>query len=124
MKARISRLYAWGPKLEQTLEEILAGKLSFSTHLPIRVSRLDDPRGGLFILDGHHRAIEAGIAGKVDLPADLDLLMPRIERTGGAHREILMGKISVQAFVDRFLFERLAAGGAPGHAGSPGRRRR
>jgi len=67
MNARISRLYAWGPKLEQTLGEVEAGKLSFSTHLPLRVSRLDAPSGGLFILDGHHRALEAGLPNLPDI---------------------------------------------------------
>lgn len=100
---RVDRLYAWLPKLEETLHDIREGRLSRSSGEPLRVSRLDSPRGSFFILDGHHRAIEAVLAGRSRVQAVIDPEMPRIERTGGAHRSILEAKASVSQFVQQSL---------------------
>ncbi len=97
-QAAIGKLYAWAPKLEETLAEVRAGKLSYSSDQPLRVSKLDTPRGGYFILDGHHRAIEALMAGKRTVPIVIDEYVSRIERAGGAHRGVLENKMRVQAF--------------------------
>lgn len=92
LTVRVDRLYAWGPKLEETMKDICEGRLSFSSADPLRVSRLDAPRGGFFILDGHYRAIEALLDDQTHVRVVMDPVMPRIERAGGAHRNISVAR--------------------------------
>lgn len=94
----VGKLYAWLPKLEETLVDIREGRRSHSSDEPLRVSKLDTPRGGYFVLDGHHRAVEALMAGKSTVAIVLDKYVPRIERAGGAHAGILANKARVQDF--------------------------
>lgn len=61
----LNRLYGWSPKVEEVYEDIQAGRLSHSPNVPGRVSRLDNPRGSFFILDGYHRIVEAGRQSEV-----------------------------------------------------------
>jgi len=93
------RIYAWRPKLEQTLEDIKQGRLSYHLTVPAVVSRLDVPRGGFFIIDGHHRVMELMLAGQRMINVTIDTELPRIERTGGAHRNILEQKANVYSFL-------------------------
>jgi hypothetical protein len=110
MKAALGRLYAAEHLLAGALEDIEAGRLSVSTHLPVRVSRLEAPRGALIVLDGHHRVIEAGLRGGTSVPVEVDSYMPRIERAGGAWKDWIQKRIPVKTFVNRTLFLRLSTG--------------
>ena len=95
----VNRLYSPRWKLEETLTEVRDGKLSRSNEQPLRLTRLDSPRGSFFILDGNHRAVEAVLAGKRTVTGIIDPEMPRIERTGGAHRDAVASKVNVVEFV-------------------------
>ena len=99
MRVSLKRIYAWRPKVIQTLEEIRRGRLSYSSDLPVVVSRLDVPRGGLFIVDGHHRVVEAVLRRARGVDAVVDRYVPWIERTGGAHRGWLEDMVNVSSFV-------------------------
>ena len=82
---KVAKLYTHRPKAQATLIDVREGRTSFSSHLPIVVSRLDSVRGGFYIVDGNHRAIEAALRGDRSILATLDPNVPRIERTGGAY---------------------------------------
>jgi hypothetical protein len=85
-RARVARLWTRTSKLASTIDDVREGRLSYESDVPIVLSRLDDPRGGLFIIDGHHRAVEALLRGDSSILARIDEHVPRIERTGGAYR--------------------------------------
>jgi len=89
-------IYAWGPKVEETIEDVRKRRLSYHTGIPLKVSRLDSPRGAFFIVDGHHRVVEAVNRGERTIRGVVDSFIPRIERTGGAHRSWVEGKVNVQ----------------------------
>lgn len=91
----IRRIFGWRPKVDATIVDVLAGRLSYSSHLPIMVSRLDSPRGGFFIVDGHHRVVEAVRRGDLIVRAVVDSHVPRIERTGGAYFAWVVEKVRV-----------------------------
>src|ERR1019366_2416789 len=97
-RTALSKLWAWSPKLEGALRDVHEGRKSFSSDDPVRVSRLDSPRGHLFIIDGHHRAIEAVLRGDRGIGAIVDEHVPRIERTGGAFAYKLAAKRRVVDF--------------------------
>lgn len=94
-------VYAWRPKVEETIEDVRLGALSFAKGVPIQVSRLDLPRGAFFVIDGHHRVVEAVKRGDRVIRAIVDAHVPRIERTGGAHRSYVEAKVCVLTFVNR-----------------------
>lgn len=81
--------------VDETLLDVLEGRRSRSSDLPVIVSSLDHPRGGFLVLDGHHRVVEAlmrdtsfGVSlgnGSRTITAMVDPRAPRIERTGGAY---------------------------------------
>ena len=100
LRVPLSKLFAWKPKIAETLVDVEEGRLSYSSTVPLSVSRLDTPRGGFFVLDGHHRAVEAACAHKAFVMGTLDRYIPRIERTGGAHRDVLLNKGKVLDEVD------------------------
>lgn len=81
----LSRIRGWRIKVDATIVDVREGRLSFATGEPIRVSRLDTPRGAFFIVDGHHRVIEAVQRGDRTIAAIVDVHIPRIDRTGGAY---------------------------------------
>jgi hypothetical protein len=91
----VKKLFAWRPKLEETIEDIAEGRISRSKGQPVRVSRLDTPRGAYMILDGHHRAVEAIQAGHRTIPIEISSYMPRIEHTGGAFQSYVDDKVNV-----------------------------
>lgn len=91
----VKKLFAWRPKLEETIIDVDEGRVSRSGDQPLRVSRLDTPRGAYMILDGHHRAVEAIREGRATIPVEIDLYVPRIERTGGAFRSYVDDKVNV-----------------------------
>lgn len=89
------KLFAWRPKLEETIVDVDEGRLSHGGDQPIRVSRLDTPRGAYMILDGHHRAVEAIRAGLKTIPIEIDRYVPRIEHAGGAFDTYVNNKTNV-----------------------------
>lgn len=95
------KLYAWVPKLKETRVDVAEGRLSYNAGKPLLVSQLDSPRGGYFIMDGHHRAVEAVLAGHATITAEVSQHVPRIERTGDAYRDVLADKANVVDFLKR-----------------------
>jgi hypothetical protein len=95
------KLFAWRPKLEETIADVDEGRVSRSQDQPLRVSRLDAPRGAYLILDGHHRAVEAIRAGHQTIPVEIDRYLPRIEHAGGAFDSYVNDKTNVYARVVR-----------------------
>jgi hypothetical protein len=91
----VRKLYAWHPKLEETIVDVDEGRISHSTDQPVRISRLDSPRGAYMILDGHHRAVEALRKGQRTIPIEIDRYVPRIERAGGAFDTYVNDKVNV-----------------------------
>ena len=95
IKIPIQKIYAWIPKLEETLQDIKNNKLSYSKDKPIVVSKFGR---NFFILDGHHRMFEAYSEGKsFTIDAVIDKYVPDIERTGGAYNSYLS---NCKRFVD------------------------
>lgn len=103
LRVRVSMLYSWRPKVIETIDDVREGRRSWSAKSPIVVSRLDSPRGGFFIVDGHHRAVEAVERGDRVISAYLSEYIPRIERTGGAYRNWLDNKVNIQSCTRRML---------------------
>lgn len=92
---RVDKLHAWRPKVEETLVDVAEGRTSRSTGKPLVVSQLDAPRGAYWIVDGHHRAVEAAQAGAATIQATIDPNVPRIERTGGAYQSVLGDRVRI-----------------------------
>lgn len=101
LSVALSRVYGWKPKIEESLEDVREGRLSYSTSKPVEVSRLDAPRGHFYLIDGYHRVIEAILAGKTSISGTVSQHIPRIERTGGAYRSYLEDKILITDVVRR-----------------------
>jgi len=99
--ADVRKLYAWRPKLEETIVDVDEGRISRSPDQPVRVSRLDSPRGAYLILDGHHRTVEALRRGRRTIPIKIDHYVPRIERAGGAFQSYVDDKVNVYERVVR-----------------------
>ena len=97
----VERFWTISSKLEETLRDVAEGRRSYSYDEPLRVSALDTPRGHYFVLDGHHRLVEHLQAGDRTVAVELDPYTPRIERTGGAHRNMVAQKVNVAARVRR-----------------------
>ena len=97
----VHKLFAWQPKVEETIVDVAEGRTSRSNDKPIVVSRLDTPRGGFWIVDGHHRAVEAVQRGDTRVRIIIDENVPRIERTGGAYADTLRRKVNVAQAVKR-----------------------
>ena len=100
-RVAIHRFFGWRPKVDQTVEEVLEGKRSYSTLYPVAVSRLDTPRGGMYIVDGYHRVTEAILRGDPYVLAVVDRNIPRIERTGGAYRSWLENMVNLRSYLHR-----------------------
>ena len=96
----LNKLFGWRPKVVESIEDLRVGKLSY-TPGPINVSRLDSPRGAFFVLDGHHRVLEAAEKGQTSISATIDEYMPRIERTGGAHKSMVDEKVPIIQFAQQ-----------------------
>jgi len=101
MRVSLRRFYAWRPKVVETEDEVRRGLVSRSVHLPVSASRLERPRGGLWILDGHHRVVEAIQRGDRGIDVEISRYIPRIERTGGAYSSVLADMVHVATFVGR-----------------------
>lgn len=93
------KLVGWAPKLHTTCTDVAEGRLSYNTGKPVVVSKLDS--GEFWIVDGHHRAIEAVQRGDKKIGVVLDEHVPRIEHTGGAYASVLSDRANVGAFVDK-----------------------
>lgn len=100
MTVPINKLFGWKPKADEVYEDIVANRLSQSSGLP-KVSRLDNPRGSFFIIDGYHRIVEAGLRGQTMIPCQVDEYIPRIERAGGAHRDMVMNKVPIVDIIQK-----------------------
>ena len=46
-------------------------------------------------MDGHHRLIQEILAGKKMISVNINEFVPRIERTGGSHREMVAQKVLI-----------------------------
>lgn len=92
-KIPIPKLYGSASKIQKTIHEILLGKLSHSNGEPIIVSRLDNPRGTFFMIDGYHRVVEGLMKGETTMDAIINIYCPRIERTGGAFKSMVDEKM-------------------------------
>jgi hypothetical protein len=95
----LSKLWGWAPKLEETLGDLREKRVSQNVGAPVRLSRLDSPRGAFFVLDGYHRVVEAILRGERSIAFMIDEYVPRIERTGGAWTDKLAAKRNVVEFV-------------------------
>ena len=84
----VGNLYAWAPKTTEALQEVEAGEVSFSPEKPILCSKMDK-RSAWFVMDGHHRALEAIMRGDNTIEAEHSVDLPYIERTGGAWSNVL-----------------------------------
>ena len=92
-RVRLRSLYAWEPKLDDTLEEIERGELSYASGEPVLVSKLGK-RGAWFVMDGHHRAIEALQRGETEIDAVHSADVPNIEH-GGGYRDMLSQMVNI-----------------------------
>lgn len=97
----LNKIYGWKPKADQTIEDIRQNKLSYSADSPLILSRLDNPRGYFFIMDGYHRFLQAILANQATLPATIDSFVPRIERTGGAHSSMVNEKVHLLPYFSK-----------------------
>ncbi len=97
----LTKLFAWQPKVEETIVDVHEGRTSYSAGQPILVSRLDSPRGAFWIMDGHHRAVEAVFGGASKIAVAIEPAVPRIERTGGGYSDMLAKKVNLVDFLER-----------------------
>lgn len=95
----VDKIFAWTPKIEDTIVDVNEGRRSYSADQPVVVSHLDTPRGGYWIVDGHHRVVEAVERGDKSINVVLDEHLPRIERTGGAYSSVLDNRVNVSKYV-------------------------
>ena len=102
MNVALARVWGWRPKVDRTIVDVAEQRLSFSTGAPIVVSRLDGRRG-YYLIDGYHRVVEAALAGRRSIRAEVDPNVPRIERTGGAHRAFLEDAVSIRDYVQQVV---------------------
>lgn len=91
----VAKLYGETSKIQQTIADIQAKRLSQSVGEPITVSKLDNPRGSFFVLNGYHRVIEAILAGHPSIIGSIDIHIPRIERTGGGYNSWVNTKMRI-----------------------------
>lgn len=92
MIINLSQLYSPRWKIDETLADIAAGRLS-RTRAPLRVTRMG--RGKYFLMDGNHRVQEHLMAGGTNYPAVIDEYTPDITRTGGAHDSVIATAVRV-----------------------------
>lgn len=97
---RLTRLFGWRPKVDETVLDIREGRHSFSSSFPVVVSRLDHPRGGYYVLDGYHRVVEAFMRRDRVINVAIDPHVPRIERTGGAFVSQVKDKVNIAAYIE------------------------
>lgn len=94
----VVRIFGWLPKVDKTIVDVNEGRRSYSTSFPVTVSRLD-ARRGYYLLDGYHRVVEAVLRDDRAIAALIDPHLPRIERTGGAHRRHLEEMVPIADYV-------------------------
>jgi hypothetical protein len=95
----LARFYADPRKLDDTIRDVVEGRRSFSGGQPLVVSRLDTPKGSFYTIDGHHRLVEAIERGDAEVEGVIAEFLPRIERTGGAHRDMVARKVRALEYV-------------------------
>lgn len=96
----LTRFFADPKKLDDTLQDVREGRRSFSVGQPVVASRLDTPKGSFYTIDGHHRLVEAIERGDATIETVVAEFLPRIERTAGAHREMVARKVRAVAYVN------------------------
>lgn len=99
MRVDIKKLYGWKSKVEETITDIIAERYSRQVGIPVTVSQLDTPRGTYFVLDGHHRVIEALKRKERTIQVDVSEHVPHIQRTGGAYDSYMQNMVPIQKFV-------------------------
>lgn len=102
LQVDVRKLYAWEVKLRETMADVSSGSLSYSAGSAILVSRLDKPRGAFYIMDGHHRVVQAIMSGEASVVVEVSEHVPRIERTGGAYNHVLQQMVQVYKFVQSY----------------------
>lgn len=101
---RLRNLYAWGPKVIETLDELKQGELSYhEAGSPVLVSKLSR-RGAWFVIDGHHRVIEAIRRGDSTIEIVHSADVPNIEH-GGGYRDMLSKMVNIADAVAGSLTE-------------------
>lgn len=95
----VATFFASSLMLNAALENIQQGHRSFSSAKPLIFSRLDRPRGGLFVLDGHHRLVEAILDGQKTIAARVHPNVRWVERTSGFYADHLSTKVNVYDWV-------------------------
>lgn len=95
MRVNVRKFYTTPEKLAETILDVAEGRRSYSPTDPLTVSRLDTPRGAFFVLDRHHRLVEAIAAGARDVAIEVNPHLPRIERTGGSYRHWVDRKVNI-----------------------------
>lgn len=108
----VARLYGFRPKVEETLVDLREGRLSM-TEGPVQVSKLDSVRGGWFVMDGHHRALEAIAAGAGEVSCEVSEHVPYFERPVGPTEGIVGDMVRL---FDAAGGEALGGEGVPGGA--------
>ena len=101
MEIHVSKLYGAPEKIRETEKDIAEGRTSRSAANPATVSRLDNPRGCFYLMDGYHRVIESIQRGEDKVPVSVDNYIPRIERTGGAYAGMVERMVSIPASLNR-----------------------
>lgn len=97
-EARLRSLYAWKPKVDETLIELEKEELSYhAAGSPLLVSKLSQ-RGAWFILDGHHRAVEAIRRGEPTITVVHSADVPNIEH-GGGYQDMLAKMVNLVDYV-------------------------
>ena len=82
----LKKLMAAGWKVTETKKDLSEGRLSKNLGA-ILVSRISG--GKFFILDGHHRALEAMARNEKTICAEISEHVPHLEKTGGAYDRVL-----------------------------------
>lgn len=104
-RVHTSSLYSPKWKVDETLGNIKAGKLSMSRGEVITVSKIG--RGKYYILNGNHRVVEDILAGKTTVDVKLDQYTPDMNKTGGAYNDMMADAVPVVDHVSgRHITER------------------
>lgn len=98
---RLSALYGWEPKVKEAWEDVREGRLSFHKGEAIVVSKLTSPKGGYFVIDGHHRVIEAILDKGEMITGVINEYLPNIDHGGDSYRNMLDNKCQIAEFVAR-----------------------
>lgn len=91
----LAKLYGWKDKILEVVKDFENNRLTHSAGQPVTLSRLDNPKGAFYIIDGYHRVVEAMLANQTGISATINEFVPRIERTGGAYQVYVTNKVRI-----------------------------